>query len=168
MDQQKVDEVKKDFDLIYQTLENKDLLAMFRSPVITSDKKQKVVDAIYQGKIDDLSLKYLHLLIGKKRESYLKEIAEEYQMMCLKHKHITDLKVISAVALTDDVIADLKARMTKSQLTDESVQITNVVDPSIIGGFILEFDDKRYDSSILSKLDALKGEFTKNLYIREF
>ena len=168
VDQNKVDEVKTDFDLIYKTLEHKELASLFKSPVITADKKQGIVTALYEGKIGDLSMKYLQLLINKGRESYLKEIAEEYQLMCMKHKHITDIKVISAAPLTDEVMEELRTRMLKSISTDNAIKITNTVNPSIIGGFILEYDDKRYDASILSKLNNLKGEFSKNLYVKEF
>jgi F-type H+-transporting ATPase subunit delta len=168
VDYNKVDEVNRDFDFITETLKHRELASMFRSPVITSDKKAAVVEALYKGKVSDLSLKYLNLLINKGREPYLAEIAHEYKEICLRFKHITDIKVISAAPLTEAVLAELKEKLTKSSVTDETVQITNVVDESIVGGFILEFDDKRYDASIKSKLDELHRDFSKNLYIKEF
>jgi F-type H+-transporting ATPase subunit delta len=168
VDHQKLDEVKTDFDLIYKALEHRDLANLFRSPIIPANKKLAVVNGIFSGKIGDLSMKYMHLLINKGRESYLKEIAEEYQMMHLKHKQISDITVISAAPMSESVLADLKARLLKSVSTEDKIQITNVVDPSILGGFILQYDDKRYDASILSKMEQLKSEFSKNLYIKEF
>jgi F-type H+-transporting ATPase subunit delta len=168
IDQNKVEEVKADFLLVRNSLEHKQLASMFKSPVITADKKQAVVDSLYQGKVSDLTLMYIKLLIGKGRESYLREISEEYASMSLRHQEITDIKVISAAPLSDAVLAEIRNRMTQSNSTGKSVQITNEVDESLIGGFILEFDDKRYDASILSQLNNLKGEFSKNLYIKEF
>jgi len=38
----------------------------------------------------------------------------------------------------------------------------------LIGGFVVEFDDKRYDASVINKLNELRVEFKKNLYIKEF
>lgn len=168
IDHNKVDEVKRDFDFIAETLQHKQLASVFKSPIITADKKAGVVDALYKGKISDLSLQYLNLLINKGREPFLAEIASEYQEICLKYKHITDIKVISAAPLTEQLLAELKDKLTSSSVTDQSVKITNIVDPSIMGGFILEFDDKRYDASVLSKLNELNSQFSKNLYIKEF
>jgi F-type H+-transporting ATPase subunit delta len=42
------------------------------------------------------------------------------------------------------------------------------VNPELIGGFVLEFDQKRYDASVANKLDVLRNNFTKNFYIKEF
>jgi F-type H+-transporting ATPase subunit delta len=168
VDQGKVDEVKADFALVLKTLEHKELAALFKSPVITNDKKHGVVDALYKGKIDDLSYKYISLLINKNREPYLHEICEEYSEMCQRHKGITSIRVISAAPMTESVLNDLRVRLTESVSTAKNVEVTNVVDPSILGGFILEYDDKRYDASIQAKLNQLKGDFSKNLYVKEF
>jgi F-type H+-transporting ATPase subunit delta len=168
VDQNKVDEVKTDFEFVYKTLEHKELYQMFKSPVITNDKKQGVVDALYKGKIGDLSYKYISLLITKNREPFLRDICEEYTEMCQRHKGITSIRVISASPMSEAVMNDLRVRLTESNSTAKAVEVTNVVDASIIGGFILEYDDKRYDASIQAKLNQLKGDFSKNLYVKEF
>jgi F-type H+-transporting ATPase subunit delta len=48
------------------------------------------------------------------------------------------------------------------------LEIVTQVDPELIGGFVLQFDNKRYDASIAHKLDELRSAFSKNLYIKEF
>jgi F-type H+-transporting ATPase subunit delta len=55
-----------------------------------------------------------------------------------------------------------------SGITHPNLEIETGIDPKLIGGFVLEFDSKRYDASVASKLADLKSEFTKNLYIKEF
>jgi F-type H+-transporting ATPase subunit delta len=76
--------------------------------------------------------------------------------------------VIAAAPLSDAVVSDLKARLLASGITNPNLDIETSVDPELIGGFVLEFDNKRYDASVASKLADLNAEFTKNLYIKEF
>jgi F-type H+-transporting ATPase subunit delta len=168
VDNQKVDEVKEDFKLVLSTLSHKDFGAMMKSPVISADKKIGVIEALFQGKVSDMSLMYMKILIGKNREPYLKEIAEEYQDMCMTYKEITQITVISASPMSQELLAELSAKLTSSISTAKNVQITNEVDPTILGGFILQYDDKRYDASVQAKLNELKNDFSKNLYIKEF
>jgi F-type H+-transporting ATPase subunit delta len=55
-----------------------------------------------------------------------------------------------------------------SGITFDNLELQASVDPNLIGGFVLEFDNKRYDASVANKLEELKNQFSKNLYIKEF
>lgn len=74
----------------------------------------------------------------------------------------------TATAMNDDVLNDLRAKLLASGVTTENIEIETAVDPELIGGFLLEFDNKRYDASVAHKLEELKAQFNKNLYIKEF
>ncbi len=47
-------------------------------------------------------------------------------------------------------------------LSDKKITIENVVDPSIIGGFILRIGDNQYNASVANRLQVLKRELTQN------
>jgi len=66
------------------------------------------------------------------------------------------------------VLAELKKKLLASGVTSENLDIETEVDPELIGGFVLEFDNKRYDASAAHKLDELRASFSKNLYVKEF
>jgi F-type H+-transporting ATPase subunit delta len=51
-------------------------------------------------------------------------------------------------------------------VTADKVNIVKKVDPSLIGGFILQVGDKLYDASVKSKLAHIKKEFAENTYIK--
>jgi F-type H+-transporting ATPase subunit delta len=55
-----------------------------------------------------------------------------------------------------------------SHTTSDQLEVETRIDPKLIGGFVVEFDDKRYDASVINKLNELRVEFKKNLYIKEF
>ena len=70
--------------------------------------------------------------------------------------------------MSDQVLEGLRNKLLASGVTAENLDIETKVDPKLVGGFILQFDNKRYDASIANKLAELKSEFMKNQYIKEF
>jgi len=51
------------------------------------------------------------------------------------------------------------------ETVDNEVSLVNVVDPSIIGGFVLRIGDKQYDSSVATRLGDLLSQFEDNEYV---
>jgi len=62
--------------------------------------------------------------------------------------------------MTDKLEAKVLAKV--KELTSKSVELENIVDDTIIGGFILRIGDKQYNASVANKLNNLKREFTLN------
>ena len=60
------------------------------------------------------------------------------------------------------------ARLTASGACHPNVEISTKVDKDLIGGFVLEFDNKLYDASVQHKLSQLRAEFVQNLFVKEF
>ncbi|MCB0527944.1 MAG: ATP synthase F1 subunit delta [Saprospiraceae bacterium] len=168
IEQGKLEQVHADISTLKEAAGNRDLYLMLKSPIIHADKKIAVLDAIFKGKIDALTMSYLQLLVNKGRESYVPEIAHEFGTQYKLLKKITTVRVITAVPLSEGVMEDLKKRLLASDITSDHLEVVTKVDPELIGGFVLEFDDKRYDASVSHKLDELKSQFMKNLYVKEF
>ncbi len=163
-----LENVHADMAVLSAALKHRELALMMRSPIILSDKKIAIVDAIFKGRVSDLTMAYLHLLINKGREPFTPEIATEFGVQYNRYKKITVVKVFSATEMPTDVLDSIKSKIKSSSIAQENLQIETVIDPKLLGGFVLEFDNKRYDASVLHKLDQLKSEFSKNLYIKEF
>jgi F-type H+-transporting ATPase subunit delta len=53
-------------------------------------------------------------------------------------------------------------------LTLDSVEIDTKVDPSIIGGFVIQLGDKLYDASVAHQLSTLKKEFNNNEFVKAY
>lgn len=168
IEQGKLEQVHTDVNTLAAAVKNRDLYLFLKSPIIHADKKNAALDAMFQGKLDTLTLAYLKLLVNKSREAYVPEIATEFTAQYKKLKKITSVRVVTAAPLSDAVLADLKKKLLASGVTSENLDIETKVDPELIGGFVLEFDNKRYDASVAHKLDELKASFSKNLYVKEF
>jgi len=168
LEQGKLPQVSADVHALAAAAKNRDLHLMLKSPIISPDKKNSVLNAIFGQQMDSLTMAYLTLMVNKGREGYLAEIAAEFLLQYKSLQKITTVKVASASPLSEAVINNLKSHLMASGITHANLEVETIVDPTLIGGFVLEFDDKRYDASIASKLTDLKAEFTKNLYIKEY
>ena len=83
-----VEETKSDMELIMSVCSsNKDFTQMLKSPVIRSEKKQKVIREIFIDKVSELSMRYLNIIIRKKREIFISQIAEEFILAYKKFKN---------------------------------------------------------------------------------
>ena len=159
----KLDRILEDVQSFQEVLKNRDFYLLMKSPVVKNSKKQQIVKKIFEGKYDELTMSFLKILISKNRESYLPDIAREFIEQYRKIKHISKVKITTASALSEKAITALRKKLVASEVTDDNVELTTATDPNLVGGFILEFDDKIYDASIKHKLEQLKKEFSKNL-----
>jgi F-type H+-transporting ATPase subunit delta len=168
IEQQKLEPVYHDVQVLASAVQNRDLVLLLKSPIIQGDKKIAAMDALFKGKLDVLTLAYVRLLVEKGREAYLPEIAREFVSQYKRYKRITTVRVISAAPLSEEVMTALHGKLLASHTTSDQLEMETRIDPKLIGGFIVEFDDKRYDASVINKLNELRVEFKKNLYIKEF
>ena len=103
-----------------------------------------------------MTMAFLRILVNKGREPYLPEVAEEFITQYKKIKHITTVKVTTAQPMTAAALKALEAKLMASDTTATSVEIETAVNPELIGGFVLEMDDKIYDASVAQKLEDVK------------
>ena len=162
-DRNSIDAVTTDMEHFAESAKNRDLRVMLSSPVISADKKQKVIDALF-GNYHDISKAFLRIVIDKHREEALPEIAHEYMRIYREERGITSVKITSATQLDDAAIEAIKKKLKADGLIGEHVELETVVDESLLGGFVLEVGDRYYDASARKQLDVLRKEFTGNPY----
>lgn len=156
--------VDSDMKLIVSTIaENNEFEVMLRSPVIKAKDKMKVLTALFTGKIDNITLGLFNLLEENKRIAMLESIAKQYSIIYDFLKHMQVAKVTTAVPLTKAVEEKVLAKIVA--LTGDNANLENVVNPEILGGFILRVGDVQYDASISNYLSELKKEFDNSHYI---
>lgn len=163
-----LDTVKKDVDLLRATL-HPELNAAIASPVISGDKKAKIFKAIYQGKISDITLNFFYLVFKKNREFVMRDIGLAFDMQYNELKNIVVVKLTSAIPLDSRLHDDIFSRISAlPRFKGKNLQLNLQIDPEIIGGFILELNDNRFDASIRHDLHFIKQEFIHNLYEMKF
>ena len=167
IEENSLEDLYKDMVLVNDVCANsKELTLLLQSPIIKTDKKTAILNEIFGGKISQIASSFIAIITSKKREAILGDIASSFIDIYKFHKSIKTAQVTSAIPLSKDqrdkIIATLKASN-----NTESVDLKEIVDPSIIGGMIVRVGDKQIDESIKRKLTNLEMEFDDNLYISE-
>ena len=88
------------------------------------------------------------------------DVAVKYNQLYDQQRGSEVATVTTAVPLTDEL--EIKVLAKVKELTNKAVELENIVDESILGGFILRMGDKQYNASIANQLNKLKREFTLN------
>ena len=160
--------IMQDMDDFVAATENRDFALLLKSPIVKADKKKSILKTLFGGSFDELTMAFVNIVVDKGREGLLPDIAEAFTQQYRRFNHISDVKLITAQPLSDSAIQEIKSRVLQSDATDERVEMEVEVNPDLIGGFILEFDNQRYDASVRSKLRNLKKEFKDNPYTPTF
>ncbi len=133
---------------------NAQFRGFLKSPEIpTEQKKQLVVDAIGDSTAG-LFIKFLMLLIDKKRLINILNIADAYRQLYEQLQGIVEARVITAVELDADLEQKTVEKLEKE--TGKTIRVRKTVNPDIIGGMILVVEDEIIDGSIRHKLDQMK------------
>lgn len=127
---------------------------MLSSPSISQKERLDAIDAAFSEVAPEHVLSYLKLLCERGRIGCFLESVEEYMALLAASEHIADVKVISAVALTEEE----KQKLTEKLEQTEKVRIRAEyeVDPSLLGGLIVEIDGRIMDGSLRHRLYKIK------------
>jgi F-type H+-transporting ATPase subunit delta len=155
----KLDAVRNDMKVVKQVCdENRDFELFLESPVIKTDKKIAVINEIFKGKISDLTLAFLTLIVTKRRESLMAHIADAFDTQYKEKKNIFTAVVTSAKGL--DAAAKQKVMDLVKAQTKGEVELVEKIDASTIGGFILKIGDRQVDRTVARQLSNMRKELT--------
>jgi len=163
-EQNKVEAVLEDVKSMKQAAENRDLYLLLKSPIVKTDKKLSILKEIFSGKVDELTMAFVNIITKKGRESYLPEINDEFIAQYRAMSSISKVTITTAEPMSDADLESIKAKLQVSSETRDNLEFETKIDPSIIGGFVIEIGDKLYDASVQHKLDELKKQFSGNDY----
>ncbi|MFV5694209.1 ATP synthase F1 subunit delta [Flavobacterium sp. LB3P122] len=151
-------EVSNDMTLIASTINgNQELNTFIENPTIKVEVKENVLLEVFAD-VNGVTKGLFHLLFENKRFEILEAIALEFNKLFDEMNGIEVAKVTTAFPLDVDLKAKVLAKITT--LSDKKITIENIVDASIIGGFILRIGDKQYNASVANRLQVLKRELS--------
>jgi len=153
-----LDALKGDIESILKSIEDsKELDNFLQSPLIKIDKKKEILNSLFNGKVNELSLKFMIQIADQKREGLLKTICQEFIRQYNQEHNIAKVHLTTANPLTDSQRKDI-LEFVKSAYDFSSVEMEEKVDEDLIGGLVLRIDDKQIDGSIKRKLQDIKQE----------
>ncbi len=143
--------------------ENNELDIMLKSPIVKAADKSNVLKALFAKKVNNITLGLFLLLEENKRLGILEMVANHYTIIYDHLKSIEIAKVTTAVPLTKNIEKEVLEKIV--ELTGNQASMENVVNPAILGGFVLRVGDIQYDASISNYLNELRKEFDHSDYI---
>lgn len=168
VEQKKLEEVYKDMTFLNEICRtNRDFVLMLKSPIIKPDKKFKIIAMIFANQVGEITMGFFAVTVRKRRELYLSHIAKTFVEQYNVLQGIKQVNLTTAVSIDENLKNRIK-QMVKDATQVKDIELETVVDKNILAGFVLKFEDKLYDASAASKLDALAEEFNKNTYSKNF
>lgn len=123
------------------------------NPMVGRDKKAEVLKAAAGGNVSEITVRLIDLVLNEGRENMVQFIANSYITLYRQQKNIIRGRLTTAVAVSDAM--EHKMRQMVEKRTNGTVEFTTDVDPEILGGFILEYDTYRMDTSVKSQLSNI-------------
>ncbi|MES2812293.1 MAG: ATP synthase F1 subunit delta [Bacteroidota bacterium] len=151
-------EVSQDMTLIANTIkENKELEAFIANPTLKNEVKNSALLEVFAS-TNNVTKSLFQLLFENKRFELLNAIAVEYNKLFDEANGVQVAKVTTAVAITPELEKKVMEKI--ATFSNKKITINNIVDPSIIGGFILRIGDQQYNASVANRLQVLKRELS--------
>jgi len=156
LEHKSVDAVKADLDRFGVMVDdNPELARLVRSPVFTADEQAKALTAVLSNAgIGGLAAKFLLLVASNRRLFAIGQILKAFRLLVAQHKGEVTAEVTVAEKLDDRHLAALKGAL--KNVTGKDVDLDVKVDPSIIGGLIVKLGSRMVDTSLKTKLNAIK------------
>ena len=134
---------------------NPELDELLNSPVLPVSQKRKIIDEIFPN-ASEILISFFDLLSQNGRDGILGGVAHHYIDLFDKSQGKVAATVTTALPLTEDLEKEVLKKA--ATLTPLKVELKNIVDPTIKGGFILRVGDLQYNAGIADRLEALKRE----------
>ncbi len=161
--QKSEEKLYKDMAVFLDALkESRDLSLVLSNPVINYDKKFEILKEIFQGHVEKLTINFFRLVCKKGRAEFLVDIAKEFQIQYDLLRNINRASITTAFQIDQDLRKEFIKIVEEG--FNKKVDLTEVVNEDLIGGFILNVNDRRLDESIRSKLNRLRLDLIDQSY----
>jgi F-type H+-transporting ATPase subunit delta len=156
LDEDKIEEIESALDQLDALFsESPDFARLVRSPVFSSEDQSRALMAVAAAtEIRGLTANFLQLLVKNRRLFALRDIIAGFRRLVADHRGEVTAEITSAIPLSDTQTDELKASLKAK--TGKAVTLKLTVDPSILGGLIVKIGSRMIDTSIRTKLNALK------------
>ncbi|KAG8723580.1 ATP synthase F0 subcomplex subunit OSCP atp5 [Ceratobasidium sp. 395] len=149
------------------------LSAFVTNPTLSASDRKNGLDAIFAAAapkgskepVSPITRNLFEVLSENGRLGETSGVIESFNELLSKHKGELEVVVTSASPLEKNVLTKLESTLKTSQAASQakSVRVTNKVNPSILGGLLVDFGDKTIDLSVSSKVNRLNALLQRKL-----
>jgi len=146
----------KDISGIYSLCsESEEFARVLDNPVISTSQKKEIFREIFRDKVSELTLQFVLLVTENNRELELPGICRNFIDRVRVDQGILPAAVTSAEPLASATLEKIRQSLEKE--TGKKIELTEKVNPEIIGGMILRIEDQQYDGSIATQLKKIRA-----------
>lgn len=161
IEQDAVDSLLEEAQFVRDTfLANEDVLKLFNHPKIRKEEKSAFIGNVFEGRVSDNMVGFLHIIVKKDRYNEILPIFEYFIHRVKEYKGIGTARVTSAVELSDAQKAAVEKKLLATTRYN-TFEMDYKVDPSILGGLIIRIEDRVVDSSLKTQLDKMTKQLSK-------
>lgn len=134
--------------------QNGDFLRLLGNMSLSKAERVSIVDDTLGGQVHAYVLNFLKILVERGAAHEFAECVSAYQECYNRDHQVTVAEVTVARPLSDGQRERLSARL--KAMTGKDIVIREKIDPSVMGGVLLQMDGKRYDNTVRHRLAAIK------------
>nr|WP_245586631.1 F0F1 ATP synthase subunit delta [Pleomorphomonas oryzae] len=141
----------------FETLrqESADLRRLMKSQVFSNEDQLRAISAVVEAAGIGVTLSnFIKLVATNNRLSVMSHMFRGFRQMLADRRGEVTAGIVSAIPLSDGQLADIKGAL--ADISGKSVHVELGVDPSLIGGLVVKLGSRMIDTSLKTKLDALK------------
>jgi F-type H+-transporting ATPase subunit delta len=157
LEQKALDAVKADVERFEALLvESADLARLVRSPVFSSEEQLKAIGAVLdRSGISGVAANFIKLVARNRRLFAIRQMIRAFRHLVARHRGEVSADVTVAEQLSEAHLGALKDAL-KSVTGGKDIELDVKVDPAIIGGLVVKLGSRMVDSSLRTKLNAIK------------
>ena len=130
-------------------------IRLLTSPALSKAERCNIIDDSFRGKLQPYVLNFLKILTEKGYMRHFSDCCTAYRGCYNKDNNILPVMATTAVALTSDQARRLAEKL--SAITGKQIELTNHLEPKLLGGVRLDYDGKRLDDTITNRLDSIRS-----------
>ena len=132
-----------------------DFLRLLAAPNLSKEERCGILDSSFRGKVHPFVLNFLKILTEKGYPKHFPDCCKAYREHYNLDNGIISVQAVTAVPLTGDQTARLTGKLEK--ITGKTIELSNRIDPGVLGGIRLDYDGKRLDDTVSHRLEAIRG-----------
>lgn len=155
LDQKLEEPILKDIRFIEDIITtHPELIDVLSKIQFTKTQKKELINDVFRQYLNTYTLNLLFILVEKNRSMILKYFVSEYLHLHNKHFNIVEAIAYSVTPMTKEEIKALELSLSEKQ--NQSVSVINRIDPTLISGIKVRYDDKVIDGSMKSRIENLR------------
>jgi len=156
-----ISKIEEELSFLAELLKNDhDLMRYFSAPGITKESKKQFVDKVFGSELSELMVNFLKVLIDNGRQHDIPDISVAFSELLDIVNNRQKITLVSSVKLDLDIINRIKKGL--EDRFNKNIIVEEVIDPTILGGIIVQVDDLIIDASLKNDLLKLREKLLQS------